>query len=68
MCSITGWRERAAFLVHAAEDTSPMATQARLTLILYAKFYRFSDVRPANGDEGSALWWCEWRPASEASA
>jgi hypothetical protein len=61
-------KEQAAFLVHADEDTSPMATQARLTLIIYGRLYRFSDMRPANGDQGSALWWCEWKPTSEANA
>jgi hypothetical protein len=62
-------KEQAAFLVHADEDTSPKATQARLKLILYGGLYRFSDIRPANGDEGSALWWCEWKPTTnEANA
>jgi hypothetical protein len=61
-------KDQAAFLVHADEDTSSMATQARLTLILYGRLYRFSDVRPANGNAGSALWWCEWKPTSEAIA
>ena len=61
-------KEQAAFLVHADEDTSPMATQAKLTLILYGRLYDFSEMRPANGDEGSALWWCEWKPTSEANA
>jgi hypothetical protein len=52
-------KEQAAFLVHADEDTSPKATQARLTLILYGGLYRFR----------SALWWCEWKPTtSEANA
>ena len=60
-------KEQAAFLVHADEDTSPMATRARLTLILYDRVFRFGDVRPANGSAGSALWWCEWKPTSEAS-
>jgi hypothetical protein len=59
-------KDQAAFLVHAGRDITPTATQARLSFMLAGKLHRFSDMRPANGDAGSALWWCEWR-ASESS-
>jgi hypothetical protein len=61
-------KDQAAFLVHAEQDTSPTATQARLTFILAEQLHCFSQMRPANGEAGSALWWCEWRPVKSEAA
>jgi hypothetical protein len=59
-------KEQVAFITGHQNDTSPIATQARVSFMLDGKLHVFSDMRPSNGDSGSSLWWCEWR-ASDPS-
>jgi hypothetical protein len=60
-------KEQAGFIFNHMKDTSPMATQAQVMFSLSGKLHEFSPMRPANGDAGSSLWWCEWRQSEAAT-
>ena len=61
-------KQQVGFIHGHQSDTSPMATQARVSFMLDGKLHAFSNMRPSNGDEGSSLWWCEWRAGEPSTS
>ena len=62
-------KEQAGFIVDHTHDTSPTPlVSPKVSFALAEKLHFFTPVRPANGDAGSALWWCDWRPVPPQAA
>jgi hypothetical protein len=62
-------KEQAGFIVGHTNDTSstPLVSP-QVSFALAEKQHIFTPVRPANGDAGSSLWWCDWRPVTSQAA
>jgi hypothetical protein len=61
-------KEQVGFIHGHQTDTSPAATQARVSFMLDGKLHTFSNMRRSNGDERSSLWWCEWRAGEPSTS